>query len=67
MQWQSVISSNLSAVAYEAPTLYVRFKTGATYAYDGVPANVHAGLMSASSHGSYLASHVKGRYPYRKL
>ncbi len=68
MNWVSVTSSNLSAVAYEQSTmtLFIRFKDGGTYAYDGVPANVHSSLMKASSHGSYLASHIKGTYPYRR-
>ncbi|GAA0135366.1 hypothetical protein YSY43_22060 [Paenibacillus sp. YSY-4.3] len=69
MQWVSVSSSNLDAVAYDASssTLFVRFNDGSTYAYDGVPASIHSGLMNASSHGSYLAAHVKGSYPYRRV
>ena len=71
-----VESSNLAAVGY-APataTLYVEFLGGGLYAYSGVPADVHAGLMAAESKGAYLSAAVKVKgangklvYPYRKL
>lgn len=67
MQMIPVSSSNLSAVGYEHQTLYVSFNSGGTYAYSGVPESVYRGLMSAGSHGSYFASHVKNVYPYRKI
>lgn len=60
-----VSSSNLSSVGYENGTLYVRFHNGSLYSYSGVPEFIYHGLMSAPSHGSYLASHVKNVYPYR--
>ncbi|SCW86211.1 KTSC domain-containing protein [Paenibacillus tianmuensis] len=69
MNWVSVVSSNLSAVAYEPSnsTLYIRFKGSGTYAYYGVPASVHRSLMSAASHGEYHAAFIKNRYRYAKL
>lgn len=67
MNMISVSSSNLDSVGYEGGILYVSFKNGSLYAYSGVPEFVYNGLMSASSHGSYLAQNVKGVYPYRKL
>lgn len=62
-----VSSSNISSIGYESGTLYVAFNRGGLYAYSGVPEYVYRGLMSASSHGSYLASNVKGVYPYRRI
>lgn len=62
-----VVSSNISAIGYEGTTLYVLFNSGSTYAYLNVPKNAYDALMSASSHGSYLAAHIKGVYPYRKI
>lgn len=62
-----VSSSNLSSVGYENGTLYVRFHNGSLYSYSGVPESIYHGLMSAPSHGSYLASHVKNVYPYRRI
>ena len=67
MQMNSVNSSNISSIGYENGTLYVRFNSGAMYAYSNVPEAVYAGLMSASSHGSYLARNVKGVYAYHRI
>lgn len=66
---QSVTSSNLRAVGYDpiTRTLEIEFQDGAVYQYDGVPPDVHAGLMQASSHGSYHHRHIKNRYPYRRI
>ena len=36
------------------------------YKYLNVPKSVYDALMSASSHGSYLAAHIKGVYTYQK-
>lgn len=65
-----VSSSNLQAVGYDPTTqiLRVAFKNGSLYEYSGVPASVHAGLMAAGSHGSYLDTYIKkGPYPYRQI
>ena len=67
MNMISVSSSNLDAVGYEKGTLYVRFKNGSLYSYSGVPEYVYNELMNASSKGHYLATYVKGRYPYSKI
>ena len=66
----SVSSSNLRSVGYDpsTSTLEVEFNNGGLYQYSGVPQSVHAGLMAASSHGSYFDAHIKnGPYRYRKL
>lgn len=62
-----VSSSNIASIGYENGTLYVAFNRGGLYTYSGVPESIYHGLMSASSHGSYLASHVKDIYPYRRI
>lgn len=67
MRMTPVSSSNISSIGYENGTLYVEFHHGGTYAYSNVPESVYRGLMTASSHGKYLAAHVKGIYPYRRL
>ncbi len=66
MTMQPVASSNLSAVGYEKGTLYVSFNSGGLYSYDGVPETVYRGLMTAASHGSYFAAHIKNSYRYTK-
>lgn len=65
-----VSSSNLRAIGYapETQTLEIEFLNGGLYSYSGVPAAVHAALMSASSHGSYFDAHIKkAGYPFTKL
>ena len=69
MNWIPVSSSNLSSVAYDesTSTLYIRFQSSGTYAYYNVPASVYQGLMSAASHGSYHAAHIKNNYRYARV
>ena len=69
MNWTSVNSSNLAAVAYNASTqvLYIRFHSSGTYAYSGVPQSVYNGLMNAASHGEYHAAFIKNNYPYSRV
>ena len=62
-----VSSSNISSIGYENGTLYVAFHSGGLYAYSGVSESVYRELMSAPSHGNYLAYQIKGRYPYQRI
>ncbi|MDE9537282.1 KTSC domain-containing protein [Xenorhabdus bovienii] len=64
-----VSSSNLLSVGYDSTTLTleIAFHNGGIYQYDGVPANVHQGLMSAPSKGKYFHQYIKNVYPYRKV
>jgi hypothetical protein len=61
MNYVSVSSSNIEAVAYEEDTriLGLRFKGGGEYHYFSVPESVYSGLLSASSVGQYFDRHVK--------
>ena len=67
MNMQPVSSSDLSSVCYEGGTLYIRFNSGGTYRYSGVPESVYRGLMSAPSHGRYFHANIKGCYPYARV
>ena len=70
MKRTSVSSSNLASVGYDsnAQILEVEFLHGGVYQYSGVPPSVYAGLMTASSHGSYFDQNVKkAGYNYRKV
>ena len=65
-----VSSSNLSSVGYDpaTATLEIEFLNGGVYQYFNVPAFIHAGLMSAGSHGSYFDAHIKkAGYSYRRV
>lgn len=61
---QLVSSSNLRSVGYDPATqaMEIEFKSGAVYHYYDVPPAIHAGLMKASSHGSYSHQQIRNRY-----
>ena len=67
MNMTRVSSSNIASIGYEDNTLYVAFLNGGLYAYSGVHESVYRALMSAPSHGHYLATYIKGKYPYRRI
>jgi KTSC domain len=70
MNYVSVSSSNIAAVAYEpeTSTLGIRFHHGGEYHYLGVPEEIFVGLQSASSVGSYFDQYVKkAGYSYSKV
>lgn len=69
MNMQSVHSSNLDAVGYDAQSqiLRIRFQGNRTYDYYGVPESVYTGLMSASSHGGYHAAFIKNAYRFDRV
>lgn len=68
-QWHYPTSSNVKAVAYEEDTsqLLVSFKSGHTYAYDGVPNGLIDDLLNADSVGKYLNENIKGVYQEKKI
>ena len=63
-----VDSSNVEAVGHDpdAQELHVRFLSGDTYIYHGVPAQVYNELIASPSKGSYLNRMIKGTYDYSK-
>ena len=42
--------------------MFLRFRRGAWYRYEGVPGEVFGGLVKASSAGTYYGSFIRGRY-----
>ena len=69
MEWEPVVSSNVRAVGYDSgqKVLGIEFNDRTIYHYFDVPQSEHSGLMKASSKGSYLHSHIKGKYDYRQI
>lgn len=69
METQRVSSSNIASIGYDesTSTLEVRFLNGGIYHYFNVPLSAYRGLMTASSHGTYLNAYIKGVYRYRKV
>jgi len=68
-EWRPVASSNLEAVRWgrdeEGPWLDVRFLSGRTARYSGVPEAVSKALLAAESKGKFHAREIKHRYPFR--
>jgi hypothetical protein len=69
MYRESVSSSNLAAVGYDANSeiLEIEFNHGGVYQYYDVPVSEYEALMSASSHGTYFAANIRNNYSYVKL
>lgn len=70
MNRQSVESSNLASVGYDAENeiLEIEFNHGGVYQYFDVPKNVYEELMSASSHGQYFDRNIKKEgYEFQKI
>jgi hypothetical protein len=69
MDRERVRSSNIKSVGYDPGdmTLEIEFHDGGIYRYFNVPADVHEGLMRASSKGAYFHDHIKERYRFRKV
>jgi hypothetical protein len=61
---QSVQSSQIKAIGYDAPseTLRVQFNSGAVYDYAGVPAGAHTALAAASSIGAHFGKNIRTLY-----
>jgi len=64
----SVTSSTIDAFGYDPALneLYVQFKSGSIYTYQGVSESVYAELCEAESFGKFLNSNIKGTYSYLK-
>ena len=70
MEYLSVTSSNLAAIAYDenGQILGVRFQRSGEYHYHGVPREVFEGFAAAPSMGSYFDQNVKkAGYPFVKV
>jgi hypothetical protein len=69
MERKPVDSSDLKSVGYDPDTmiLEIEFNSGGVYQYKQVPSRIHAGLMSASSHGSYFHANIRNRYAYTRI
>lgn len=69
MNRQPVSSSNIASIGYDvnSQTLEIEFLNGGVYQYFDVPQHVYGELMSAGSHGQYLAHNIKGVYRYSKV
>jgi ATP-dependent DNA helicase RecG len=69
MKRQSVESSNLASIGYDAENeiLEIEFNHGGVYQYFDVPENVYEELMNADSHGVYFLANIRNDYEYEKM
>ena len=69
MRRVQVQSTNIESVGYDTAsrTLEIEFHGGRVYQYFDVPDAVHRELMAASSHGTYFASEIKGRFRFARI
>lgn len=68
MERQSVSSSNLASIGYDAEyeILEVEFNHGGVYQYFDVPEDVYQELMDAPSHGVYFSANIRNDYQCEK-
>jgi KTSC domain len=59
----------ISSYEYDPANLVLRVKyvSGITYEYMGVPETIYTAMKNAFSKGIYLNQHIKGKFTYRKL
>lgn len=64
-----VESSNIDAIGYDyqEEILIVRFNSGATYEYYGVPEAMYKAIMDADSKGKFLNKNIKNAYDYARI
>jgi len=64
-----VVSSNVDSMGYDEAkkVLQVKFSTGKTYQYFGVPSAIWIELGKAVSVGSYINKFVARSYKFKKL
>lgn len=62
-----ITSNNVAAIAYDpgSHTLRVRFHTGGTYDYYGIPARLHKAMLQP--HPWHLVGPEIRSYPYNKV
>lgn len=64
----TVQSSAISSVGFNTDnTLEVRFSSGGTYRYFGVPQQTVEQLLSADSIGSFFSDNISGQFRSRRV
>lgn len=62
-----VTSNNINALGWESDTLFIRFNSGVSYAYENAGKNLFDALAKAESVGQYFHRHIKGKLNYKRL
>lgn len=59
MNLSPVASTNIAALGHDGSVLFVRFHTGQTYKFEGVPQDTFRQLSTAPSIGSYFQRFIR--------
>lgn len=62
-----IVSSNIDCVAHRRNQLFIRFKSGETYSYDGVPYDHFDALQKVESPGQFFHRHIRSKFPYTRM
>lgn len=62
-----VVSSNIDSVGYEGTDLLVRYSSGVTYKYLGVPKTIFEDVLRAESVGKFINQFIKHNYNFERL
>lgn len=67
--FQVTKSSQVESIGHdsEALALYVKFKSGGLYRYEGVTGILADRFLRAESYGKFLADEIKGVFPFTKV
>lgn len=62
-------SSVISFIRYDAEseTLRIGYVSGMIYDYKKVPEKVYLNMKAATSKGTFLNKHIKGKYEFEKI
>jgi hypothetical protein len=68
MDWISVVSSTIEALAYSesSSTLYIKFNNGSEYEYYNVPMSVYEDFLNADSKGRFGHANIYKHYQQSK-
>ena len=69
MLWERASSTNIKEVGFDPTTseLQVRFRSGATYRYVGIPESLWQQFKETGFSGRFLNTDIKGLYEYERL
>ncbi len=69
MEYMDISSSTIKSVVYNSDTrnLFIRFQTGSSWVYEGVPSLIFDHFMKSESKGQFFAKNIKNVFPAKKV
>lgn len=62
-----LVSENLDCIAYHLGKLFIRFRSGGVYSYDGVPYDYYDSLQKVESAGKFFHQWIRNKFHYTRL